>query len=144
MSDIFVRKAESRDVPLLAHWMSNTPHNLADGRIFGYKHTQVYVAHKEKPVAFLPVQLTMTLESLAFPPDANEVQKAAAIAQLIRTAVFVAREQQIAEIFFYTGDDSIAEFAKRHKFEEMPHRTLRLRIADLEGPHETVSTDVPI
>ena len=132
MADIYVRKAEQRDIPLLAHWMTNTPNNLVDAAVFRYKNTQVYVAHKEKPVAFLPVQLTMTLESLAFPPDATETQKAAAIAQLIKTAVFIAREKEIAEIFFYTSDPTIAEFAQRHRFKELPHRSFRLRLSDLE------------
>lgn len=132
MADIWVRRAEQRDIPLLAHWMANTPNNLVDAAVFGYKNTQVYVAHKEKPVAFLPVQLTMTLESLAFPPDASEIQKAAAIAQLIKTAVFIAREKEIAEIFFYTSDPQIAEFALRHKFVELPHRSFKLKLSDLE------------
>jgi hypothetical protein len=134
MSDIFVRKAEPRDVPLLAHWMTNNSTvNLVDPAIFSYKHTQVYVAHRDKPIAFLPVQLTMTLESLAFPPDASDLQKAAAIAQLIKTAVFIAREKEIAEIYFYTTDPAIASFALGHKFTELPGRSFRLRIADLES-----------
>lgn len=133
MSDIYIRKAEQRDIPLLAHWMANTPNNLVDAAVFGYKNTQVYVAHKDKPVAFMPIQLTATLESLAFPPDASETQKAAAIAQLIKTAVFIAREKEISEIYFYTSDPKIAAFAQRHKFEELPHRSFRLRIRDLEA-----------
>jgi N-acetylglutamate synthase-like GNAT family acetyltransferase len=139
MSDIWVRKAEKRDVPLLAQWMSNTPNNLVDPAVFAYPNTQVYVAHKDKPVAFLPVQLTMTLESLAYPPDATDTQKAAAIAQLFKTAVFIAREKQIAEIYFYTSDPTIATFALRHGFHELPHRSLRLKIGDLETVEQSVS-----
>jgi N-acetylglutamate synthase-like GNAT family acetyltransferase len=133
MNDIWIRKAEQRDIPLISQWMSDQARkNDVDPAVFGYPNTQVYVAHKDKPVAFLPVQLTMTLESFAFAPDSTEIQKAAAIAQLIKTAVFIAREKQIAEIYFYTTDDSIAEFALRHKFREMG-RSLRLRVADLES-----------
>jgi len=133
MNDIWVRKAEKRDIPLLAHWITNTPNNLLDPGVFNYPNTTVLVAHRDKPTAYLPVQLTMTLESLAFPPDAPKVHKAASIAQLIKTAVFMAREKQIAEIYFYTHDPSIAEFALRHKFEELPHRSFRLRVSDLES-----------
>jgi hypothetical protein len=141
MSDTYVRKAEQRDIPLLAHWMSNNAEkNLVDPAVFGYPNTQVYVAHKDWPIAFMPVQLTMTLESLGFKPDASVTQRAEALAQLFKTAVFVAREKQIAEIYFVTGDDSTAEFAKNHGFKELSSlRTLRLRIADLECTPESIA-----
>jgi len=133
MNDIWIRKAEQRDIPLISQWMSDQAqkNDIGFGAVLGYPNTQVYVAHKDKPVAFLPVQLTMTLESFAFAPGSTEVQKAAAIAQLIKTAVFIAREKQIAEIYFYTTDDTIAAFAARHKFREMG-RSFRLRLSDLE------------
>jgi N-acetylglutamate synthase-like GNAT family acetyltransferase len=139
MADIFVRNWEQRDIPLLAHWISNTPKNLLDPTIFGYPQTTVLVAHTNKPVAALPVQLTMTLESLAFPPGASRHQKAAALAQLIKSAVYLARDKKIAELYFYTTDDSIAEFAKSHHFEEIQARTLRLRISNLEDATKSVA-----
>jgi hypothetical protein len=137
MADIFVRNWEQRDIPLLAHWISNTPKNLLDPTIFGYPQTTVLVAHNNKPIAALPVQLTMTLESLAFPPGASRHQKAAALAQLIKSAVYLARDKKIAELYFYTTDDSIAEFAQAHHFKEIHARTLRLRISDLEDVTES-------
>jgi N-acetylglutamate synthase-like GNAT family acetyltransferase len=139
MADIFVRNWEQRDIPLLAHWIANTPKNLLDPTIFGYPQTTVLVAHTNKPVAALPVQLTMTLESLAFPPGASVTQKAAALAQLIKSAVYLARDKKIAELYFYTTDDSIAEFAKSHHFEEIQARTLRLRVSDLEDATKSIA-----
>lgn len=132
MSDIFVRNWEQRDIPLLADWLANTPHNLVDPLVFGYPQTTTLIAHKSSPIAALPVQLTMTLESLAFPRGLSHTQKAAALAQLIKTAVYLARDKKIAEIYFFTSDDSIAEFALAHQFKEIPARTLRLRLSDLE------------
>jgi hypothetical protein len=133
MKDIFVRKAEPRDIPLLAHWLHNSPFaSDVDATVFAYPNTQVYVAHRDKPVGMLPLQLTMTVESFAYPPDASDTQKAAALAQLIKTAVFIAREKQIAEIFFNTTDEHMATFAAAHGFREMG-RSFRLRLSDLES-----------
>jgi hypothetical protein len=132
MSDIYVRKAEQRDIPLLAHWLQNSPFAAdIDPAVFGYKNTQVYIAHKEKPVGALPIQLTMTLETFAYPPGASDLQKAAALAHLFKAAVFIAREKDINEIYFNTTDPAIASFALGHKFQEMG-RSFRCRIADLE------------
>jgi len=131
--DTYVRKAEQRDIPLLALWIKHHPFaSDIDAAVFGYKQSQVYVAHKETPVGAIPIQLTMTLESFLYPPGASDLQKAAAIAHLFKTAVFIAREKDIAEIYFNTTDPAIAAFALGHKFHEMG-RSFRLRISDLES-----------
>ena len=137
MSDLFVRTAEKRDIPLLAHWITSNPGNMLDTHIFDYPRTLTLVAHRDKPVAFLPVQEVIQMESLAFAPDTTDAQKAYALAQLLRVLVYKAREQNFKEIYFYTADDQLAEFALKHKFEEMPKRTFRLRIADLEQPSDS-------
>jgi N-acetylglutamate synthase-like GNAT family acetyltransferase len=133
MSDVWVRKAEKKDISILVDWLIRTKNNLVDPSIFLYPLVTTLAAFVYRGlVAFLPLQITMTLESLAISPDASKIQTAAAIAQLIKMAVFTARNQGIREVYFLCADNSTAEFALHHGFEELHHRTFRLKLDSLE------------
>lgn len=134
MEHIWVRKAEQRDVAQLGQWLVNTPHNLFDRDVFFYPQTTTNVAFKrEKKIAFMPMQLATVLESLAINPEASPRETAQALAELVKVAVTQSRERGIKEIYFVCKDESTAEYAKRHYFEELPHRTFRLKIDSLES-----------
>lgn len=120
----------------LAEWATKTPHNLLDEVAVARPETTVLLAHNDKPITFLPVQIVAALESLATNPDATDLEKAKALEQLVKTIAFLARKQGIHEIYFYTKDDDVAKLAIRHGFEDMPHRTLRLNLDKLEGNDE--------
>lgn len=141
MEHIWVRKIEQRDIPQLGQWLVNTPNNLFDRDVFFYPQTTTNVAYKhDRKIGFMPMQLATILESLAFNPDATEREKALALAELVKVAVWQSRERGVKEIYFVCKDESTAEFAKRHHFEEMPHRTFRLKIDSLEAS-ENVSSN---
>jgi hypothetical protein len=134
MNHVWVRKVESRDVPLLDQWLQDTPRNLADRSVFFYPHTTVNVAFKnDRKLAFMPVQLAAVLESLAINPANTERETALALAELTKAVVMQSRERGVKEIYFVCKDESTAEFAKRQLFEELPYRTFRLKIDDLES-----------
>src|ERR1700733_2365447 len=100
-ADIFVRRAEKKDKPLLIKWLISTARNLIDPAIFQYPLITILAAFKQKgPIAFLPLQQVTMLESLAINPDARRIETAAAIAQLIKTAVFMSRSSGVREVYF--------------------------------------------
>lgn len=135
MNHVWVRKTEARDVPLLSQWLQDTPNNLADRAVFFYPHTVVNVAFKnDKRLAFMPMQLAAVLESLAINPANTERETALALAELTKAVVAQSRERGVKEIYFVCKDQSTADFAKRQLFEELPFRTFRLKIDDLESP----------
>lgn len=134
MQNIWVRKIEKRDVAELGQWLNDTPQNLFDPAVFFYPQTSTDVAFKrDKKIGFMPMQLVAMLESLGFNPEATEREKAIALSELVKSAMWKAREKGIKEIYFVCKDDSTAEFAKQ-LFEELPHRTFRLKIDSLESP----------
>ena len=135
MQHVWVRKVESRDVNELDQWLTATANNLADRDVFFYPHSTVNVAFSgAKKLAFMPVQLAAVLESLAINPANSERETAKALAELTKAIVLQSRERGVKEIYFVCKDESTAEFAKRQLFEELPYRTFRLKIADLESP----------
>jgi hypothetical protein len=135
MDHVWVRKVEKRDVAELGQWLNETPDNLFDPAPFFYPLTTTDVAFKrDKKIGFMPAQQVMMLESLAFNPASTERERAIALSELMKSAIAHARDKQVKEIYFVCKDDSTAEFAKRHLFEELKHRTFRLKIDSLESP----------
>jgi len=135
MNHVWVRKVESRDAEQLGQWLQDTPRNLVDRDVFFYPNTTVNVAFKnDKKLAFMPMQLAAVLESLAINQANSERETALALAELTKAAVLQCRERGVKEIYFVCKDESTAEFAKRQLFEELPFRTFRLKIDNLESP----------
>lgn len=131
MKQLWVRPYEhEKDCNELSKWLEGTANNLADSAVLAYPSTAILCAHEDRrSIAFMPVQTTVTLESLAINPDATPRETAEALKQLTKTVAFLAQSKQIKEIYFLCADDSTADFALRHGFEEMPHRTLRMKLA---------------
>ena len=135
MNHVWVRKVESKDAIQLADWLQSTANNLADRDVFFYPHSTVNVAFSgAKKLAFMPAQLATVLESLAINPENTERETARALAELTKAIVLQSRERGVKEIYFVCKDESTAEFAKRQLFEELPYRTFRLKIDNLESP----------
>lgn len=132
MEHIWVRKAEKRDAAQIGQWLENQ--SFVDRNVFFYPQTTVLAAHNSQPLIYMPLQLVAMLESLAINPQATRLEIAAAIAELARVSVFMARERGVKEIYFLATNDDTAAYAKRNHFEELPHKVYRLKIDDLELP----------
>lgn len=70
----------------------------------------------------MPVQRALVLESIG--PNAN----AQAVRDLTKAAELVASSHGIKEMYFLDGKGGIGELAKRHGFEELKYRVLRMRL----------------
>jgi N-acetylglutamate synthase-like GNAT family acetyltransferase len=131
--DIWVRSMEQRDIPKFVKYLTTTARNLVDEAVYKYPLLKTLVAHSQrKIVAFMSSQTVLMLEALAINQDSRKLEVASALAQLTKMTVLRAREAGIRELYMVIGDDSTAQFAKLHKFEEIPGRLFRLKIDSLE------------
>lgn len=131
---IFVRPARPADAPAFTKWSLNTKDNLFDPDVAMYPTTVVWTAFNKKgPVAFMPVQRPLMLESLAINPQAGRLDVATALKELAQNAVTQAHAQGAGEIYFVCKDESTIEFAKRLAYKEMPYRIFRIKLKDLEA-----------
>lgn len=133
MKQIWVRPANAGDSQNLAEWLVyNADKNLLDEKAVTRPGTMIFCAHDDKPLVYMPLQFVGVLESLAPRPGATQTELAAALKELVKTAAFSCRSMNVHEIMFVCKDDKLADLAVKHGFEELPFRTLRLRLDDLE------------
>lgn len=133
MKPIQIEAVSADDAEAIVSYLYQTPHNLHDPGVFFYPQTAILKATQgEDVIAFLPAQLTITLDAFAINPSATKMQKARAMRKLFLAFADYARQQGVKEINFFTADDSTAEFAKRQGVEEVSQRLFRYKVPD--GP----------
>lgn len=129
MKPIKIEAVSTQDAEVLVKWLQSTAHNLADPSVFFYPRARVLKAVIDnEPIAFLPGQITLTLESFAISPNATLLQRARAMRDLTMTFITLADRDGIREVNFFTADDSTAEMAAKYGFEEVHARLFRLKI----------------
>jgi hypothetical protein len=138
---IYVRPAEAKDAELFTEWAKASAQiNLFDPDVMSYPSTVTLVAHSDQPEVFMPLQTTVTLESLAPRPGISPLTEAVALRELIHAAALMAHMAKVKELYFLCKDDRVIELAKRHGFEELPFTTLRLKLDKIEKPHDQTSS----
>jgi N-acetylglutamate synthase-like GNAT family acetyltransferase len=135
-NQIWVRPVRQDDLETLVKWLHETPNNLFDRDVLRYPETTVLCAHDAKPVMYLPVQVAAVLESIAHKPDATPLEMAEALKETLKVITYLCKQRGIHEIYFLCKDEDVVKLATRHGFEEMPWKTLRLKLDKLEEPDE--------
>jgi N-acetylglutamate synthase-like GNAT family acetyltransferase len=137
MKPIWVRPIRPEDQEAFVDWSArNLARNQFDLDILNYRQTVILCAHDGKPLLFMPVQLAIMLESLAPRPESSDLQRAAAIKELIHAIVLLAKSAGMGELYFVSKDQDIIDLAQRHGFEEAPGTVLRLKVDKLEEANE--------
>lgn len=137
---VWVRNAREVEKPVFEHWAYNTKDNLFDPEVMTYPTTETYVAHAEgTPIVFMPVQTTLTLESLAINPEAEKSHVAVSLKALLSNIATMAGKAGLGEVYFLCHEPSTIEFAEKNGLERIPWPVFRLKLSSLERPHENLS-----
>jgi N-acetylglutamate synthase-like GNAT family acetyltransferase len=137
MKQVWVRPLEERDLPKLADWITRiADKNILDPDVLKYPETTVLCAHTDKQRLFMPVQLAAMLESLAPAPDLTPMEFSECIKQLVKAVALAARGKGVHEVYFLCKDEDVVKLAKHHGFEELPYKTLRLKLDRIETQDE--------
>jgi hypothetical protein len=128
---VWVRRLEQKDIPQLSQWLLDTPDNHYDKEIFFYPQTITLVAHKDRNLVFMPLQLTITLESLAVNPENTNTETSLSMAELMRTAVYEANLRGVKEIYFVGTNADTIKFAEHRNFEKIEHPVFRIKLDEL-------------
>lgn len=131
---VYVRPARPEDRDLFIKWTAeNRSRNAADPAVIGYPTTFILCAYDhDGPLAYMPVQQPMMLESLAPRPGLDEVDTAMALRELVKAIVTQAHLKGSGEIYFISDEETIQKFARNQIFEQLPVNIYRLKLSDLE------------
>jgi hypothetical protein len=135
MKQIFVRTAGPDDADKFANWAAQNP--AMDARSLVYPSSFTLVAYDDSgPLSFLPVQQPFYMEAMSFRPDATESEKALAMKELTHALITFCHQKGAGEIYFMGSNEHTNAFAERQGFSELPWRTFRVRLHELEGLNE--------
>jgi len=131
---IFIRPTRLQDKDQCLEWIQNTEGNVYDLGVFLYPTTYTRCAFNSKgPIAYLPVQKPLMVEALAVNPEADKLEVAMALKELIQDTVSQAYQQGAGEVYFTCiPGSSTAKFAEAHGFEEIKMSVYRMKLSDLE------------
>lgn len=129
MRQLKLRFSRPEDRPKILEWLKANPDNGFDPDILGYPTLQVLCAYSDEgPVAFLPIQTAIVLESTARMPGITDVDSAQALRDCTKAAELLASAQHIREIYFLAKEPKLIEMAKNHGYEEMPWTPMRMKL----------------
>jgi hypothetical protein len=132
MNQIFVRPVREADAKKFEDWAKANP--ALDKRIFTYPSTYTWCAFNDTGVlAYLPVQITFTMEAMAFHPLCTDPQKALAMKELVQNLVTQAYLRGIGEIYFLGTDPGTNDFAQRQGFKLIQCPVYLMRVEQLEA-----------
>ena len=128
MKQLRIRYITPDDAKLLIEWINNTPNNLYDSDVLNYPTLKVLCAYGDRTIAYLPMQQTLFLESLAVNQEASITEKAQAFRDLVKGAEVHASSLLIKEIYFACKDENVLAIAEHHGFERLPWPIVRMKL----------------
>jgi len=116
-SHVLVRDVTTKH-PQLVEWAASAlGHNLLDLDMLEHDSTFTLQAFdKSGPLAYLPIQQPLMLESFALRPDTSDSMLAIAMTRLVEHALSEAYRRDAGEVYFLCLDQRTSEFAQRHHF----------------------------
>lgn len=135
MATIYVRPARNGEAKDFLNW--SIGQEGFDAEVAARPDTFTIAAYdKQKVIAYMPFHQPIMLETIAFNPEATELEKVSAMKELIQFVVAQCHLRGVSEIYFLGSDKSTNEFAQNHIFERVDYPVYRVKISDLEPRRE--------
>jgi hypothetical protein len=128
MKQLKLRIAVPEDAEQIVDWLNANPANEFDPGILKYPTLQVLCSYNSEPVAYLPTQHALFLESVAMNPEASEADQPQALRDLVKGAELLASKDGVKEIYFLATDPKVLKIAVDHGFQQLPWPLLRLKL----------------
>jgi hypothetical protein len=130
---LYVRPARPGDGEEFLEWSRINPKNGFDPEVAKYPSTITWCVYDEHgPLAYMPMQCPLVMDSLAMRPGSSKAQAAVALKELTQQFVTQAHIRGSGEILFFGTEEGTNAMAENHVFEKLPYSVYRLRIKDLE------------
>ena len=116
-----VRLANQEESEEAVRWMAETPHNGFDPEVLGYDSTITFCAEQDKPIMYLPVQVTLTIESLGRNLGARKRDTVIALNEMLETIKKFALGAGIREVYFLSQEKGTMAQAAYFGFDRVLH-----------------------
>lgn len=128
-----MRPARPEDATEFLEWAKNNPDNGFDPEVPRYPSTITWCVYdRHGPLAYMPMQQPLIMDSLAVRPGATKAEIATALKELTQQFVTQAHIRGAGEILFLGTEDGTNQMAANQLFEKLPYTVYRLRVKDTE------------
>ena len=114
-----MRLAKPEESGTAVEWLCSTPQNLFDPAVLGYQSSLTFCVENGEPLLYMPLQVTLTMESIGRKPGIRHRDMAVALVQLIEGTRRFAQGAKIAEVYFICAEPGIIEQAQHFGFEKI-------------------------
>lgn len=128
MRQLKIKLAGPDDAASLVEWLNGTKGNLFDPDILKYPTLRTLCSYDGQPIAYLPTQRALFLESLAVNPAASLLEKGQAFRDLVKGSMLLAASDGIREIYMLCEDEDVLKVAVNHGFENVPYPLVRMKL----------------
>jgi hypothetical protein len=128
LKQLKIKLAGPDDAAALVEWLNATKGNLFDAAILKYPTLRTLCSYDGQPVAYLPTQRALFLESLAVNPTASLMERAQAFRDLVKASELLASSEGIRELYMLCADETVLKIAEGHGFERVPYPLVRMKL----------------
>lgn len=128
MKQLKIKLAGPDDATALVEWLNITKRNLFDPAILKYPTLRTLCSYDGQPIAYLPTQRALFLESLAVNPASSLMERAQAFRDLVKGSELLAASDGIKELYMLCEDEAVLKVAEGHGFERVPYPLVRLKL----------------
>jgi|SRR6267154_3281520 len=129
MRQLKIRLAGVNDTEQLAEWLASTKGNFFDADIFKSPTLAALCSYNgDGPIAYLPAQNVLVLESLAVKPGAAPLDAGQSFRDLVKGMEILASMRGIKEMYLPCADERVLAVAENHGFERLPYPIARLKL----------------
>ena len=131
---VFIRPAMASDVKSIYDWSvgnlkSNGLTATTEMDCLKYPSTTTFCAYDESgPLAYLPIQKVLMMETFAPRPGLTELQQAQVLKEFVQATVTHAHQNGIGEIYYLGSDEKTDSFARHNVYEYVPLPVFRIKL----------------
>ena len=113
------RLANPEEAGQAVEWFSSTERNCFDPDVLGHPTTMTLCVENGQPLLYMPLQLTLTMESLGKKPGIRKREMAFALVEMIEAVKKLAFQMKITEVYFLCIESTVINQAEKFGFKRV-------------------------
>ena len=114
-----VRLAKPEEAGQAVDWFTSTERNCFDPDVLGHQTTMTLCVENGQPLLYMPLQLTLTMESLGKKPGIRKRDMAFALVEMIEGVKKLARGMGVIEVYFLCVEETVINQAEKFGFKRI-------------------------
>lgn len=117
MMELLARLLRPEEAGMAVDWLNNTPENMFDPQVLGYKSTITLCVENGSPLLVMPLQACWFMDALGKKPNITKREMAFSLVKMIEAVRNFAKGTGVREVYFFCKEATVKEQAPHFGFE---------------------------